>query len=136
MTANKSAGGAINRRKLLTYLAGSALLYPLLQFIGYRVPRKPIYIPINQTLPATGYIVTPDFVLFDRESECWAVSRKCTHLGCKLTYHEEADILECPCHQSRFTAATGQVTNGPAHKPLPFFAVEKRNSQPYYIVTT
>lgn len=137
MTTNSQAGVQLSRRKILTYLAGSALIYPLLQFIGYKVPKKPTYIPVNQEVPPlTGYIVTPDFVLFDRENKCWAVSRKCTHLGCKVSYHEETDIFECPCHQSQFTAATGTVTKGPAQKPLPFFPVEKRDTEPYYIVTT
>ncbi len=127
----------LNRRKILTYLTGSALLYPLLHFIGYKIPKQPTYIPVNQVVPPlTGYIVTPDFVLFDRENDCWAVSRKCTHLGCKVNYHEEIDIFECPCHQSHFSATTGEATKGPALKPLPFFPVEKRDNQPYYIVTT
>lgn len=136
MIPDQQSGKKLDRRKILTYLAGSALVYPLFQFIGYRVPKKPVYVPINQTLPTTGYVVTPDFVLFDREDICWALSRKCTHLGCKLNYHEENDILECPCHQSQFVAKSGEVVKGPAKKPLPFFPVEKRSSEPYYIVTT
>jgi len=125
-----------NRRKLFTYLAGVALFFPILRFVGFKVPKKPTFINITRPLPATGYIVTPDFVLFDRENQCWAISRKCTHLGCRLNYHEEIDIFKCPCHQSQFLAATGEVTKGPARKPLSFFPVEKRESEPFYIVTT
>ncbi len=65
-----------------------------------------------------------------------ALSLKCTHLGCKLNYHEDGDILECPCHQSRFNVETGQVVQGPARKALTFLPVEKRQDDPLYVVTT
>ena len=136
MTRRKALRKSLDRRTILTCLAGSAILYPLLQFIGYTVPKKPIYIPISRAMPTTGYLITTDFILFDRKDSCWALSRKCTHLGCKLNYHEETDTLVCPCHQSKFTATTGKVTKGPAQKPLNFFPVEKRESTPFYIVTT
>jgi len=126
----------LNRRKLITYLGWGALLYPILRFAGFSVPKKPHYVQINKAVPATGFIVTPDFILFDRGNKCWALSRKCTHLGCKLNYHEQENILECPCHQSQFIVATGEVAKGPARKPLSFFPVEKQGREPFYIVTT
>ena len=41
----------------------------------------------------------------------------CTHNGCALR-QEEAE-LDCPCHGSRFDAATGDVLAGPATRQLP-----------------
>jgi len=113
-----------------------ALLYPLFQFIGFKIPRKPTYININKPVTAAGFLITSGFILFDRNNKCWALSRKCTHLGCKLNYLEDRDILECPCHQSRFNAQTGEVVNGPAQKALTFLPVEKRQDDPLYVVTT
>jgi Rieske Fe-S protein len=43
--------------------------------------------------------------------------------------------LQCPCHQSQFHPATGQVIRGPAQHPLHFLPVEKRDEDPYYVVT-
>ncbi len=125
-----------SRRTCLTFLGTLAFFYPVLQFSGFKIPRKPTYININKPVPPSGYLITTDFILFDRDSKCWALSRKCTHLGCKLNYQEDKDILECPCHQSRFNVETGEVVRGPAQKSLTFLPVEKRQDEPLYVVTT
>jgi Rieske Fe-S protein len=125
-----------SRRKYLTFVGMLALLYPILQFVGFKIPGKPTYVNINKTVTTGGFLINADFILFDRENNCWALSRKCTHLGCKLNYHEDMDILECPCHQSRFNVETGEAVKGPATKPLTFLSVEKRQDEPFYVVTT
>ena len=40
----------------------------------------------------------------------------CPHQGCKVA--PRGDVLVCPCHGSRFQAATGKVLNGPARADL------------------
>ncbi len=125
----------LSRRSIITWFAAVGLSYPLLRFIGFKVPRKPGRVNIHKPVPASGILVMKDFILFDKEDSCWALSRKCTHLGCKLNYLEELDILECPCHQSKFIPTTGEVIEGPAKKPLHFFPVEKRDNDPLYVVT-
>lgn len=126
----------VDRRKFMFIGTVLTLSYPILSFIDFTIPKKPILIQINTPIPAGGFFVANNFILFDRGNTCWALSRKCTHLGCKLNYHEESDILECPCHQSKFSAVTGEVLKGPAKKNLLFFPVEKRESDPLYVVTT
>jgi Rieske Fe-S protein len=124
-----------NRRRILTILLSLTLIYPVLRFVGYKVPHQPTLVEISKPVPTNGVMVTADFVLFDREGQCWALSRTCTHLGCKLNYHEEQDILACPCHSSQFAVTSGEVLQGPAKRSLPFFPVEKRDSEPFYVVT-
>ena len=136
VSQSHSNGANGKRRSFLLYLMSLALFYPIARFVGYSIPRKPNYIKITSQLPLAGYLITRDFILFDKDGLYWALSRKCTHLGCKLHYSETNDILECPCHQSRFHASTGDVVKGPAKKPLTLFPVEKRDSSPFYIVTT
>lgn len=130
---------AINRnstsRRALLVLGLVALSYPLLRFIGFKVPRKPRKIEINTAAPASGVVTHTDFILFDREGASWAVSRKCTHLGCRVNYHEQDNILECPCHQSRFSP-DGKVVHGPAKRDLVIYEVEKREAPPFYTVIT
>jgi len=124
------------RRLFIHSLWIFALLYPIMKYMGYTVPRKPVYVKITTPMPLAGFLLTSDFILFDKDDRCWALSRKCTHLGCKIHYSETREILECPCHQSQFDHITGTVIKGPAQRPLTQLPVEKRLNSPYYVVTT
>jgi Rieske Fe-S protein len=42
---------------------------------------------------------------------------KCTHQGCTVASVSRGTI-NCPCHGSKFSAATGAVVRGPAKRPL------------------
>lgn len=71
--------------------------------------------------PATGdavYIVQP------KAGQYCGLSSVCTHSGCAVDAPKNGQLY-CPCHGSRFDAATGAVINGPATKPLPRYAVTK-----------
>jgi Rieske Fe-S protein len=50
-----------------------------------------------------------------------AFSAICTHQGCVVL--PATAEFDCPCHGSRFDAATGAVLGGPARSPLPEVAV-------------
>ncbi|UYM04375.1 Rieske (2Fe-2S) protein [Solicola gregarius] len=51
-----------------------------------------------------------------------AFSSVCTHQGCAVK-PDGAD-LHCPCHDSIYDAATGEVKSGPAPDPLPKVSVK------------
>ena len=101
---------------------GASLLYPLCRFAGFTVQPKPRHIKVAAPLPVSGFHAERDFILFAQGKDAWAVSRTCTHLGCRVNFLEDQQIIECPCHQSRFTAQ-GKRLRGPAERDLPIFAV-------------
>lgn len=121
-------------RRLLFIFGSFLLFYPLIRFISHRVPRKPVIIKVTEPLKQNKFLVKDDFCIFSEDEQLWAVSRKCTHLGCRLNYKEEEDILECPCHQSRF-ATNGLVINGPSRTELKTYKVEKNTDPPFFIVS-
>ncbi|MBV5316696.1 MAG: ubiquinol-cytochrome c reductase iron-sulfur subunit [Desulfobulbaceae bacterium] len=101
---------------------GLLFLYPLLRFTAFRVPPKPRLVEVPAPLPLSGVHTSHDFILFGTKEGATAVSRICTHLGCRVNYQQDKEYIECPCHQSRFTPA-GERIAGPAQKNLPIYDV-------------
>nr|WP_321466633.1 ubiquinol-cytochrome c reductase iron-sulfur subunit [uncultured Desulfobulbus sp.] len=102
----------------------AAFVYPLLRFTGHRIPPKPRLVEVAAPLPLSGVHIHHDFLLFAGEEpeKPYAVSRICTHLGCRVNYQQDHQLIECPCHQSRFTSR-GIRISGPAEKNLPSYEV-------------
>lgn len=128
---HKNCSAAIDRRTLLArgemvakYLAFLVVLLPFAKFLSFIPPRKPRFSRVNKVLKRGGFIIEPDFILFDLEDKPIALSRTCTHLGCKLNFHELEGVLICPCHRSRFDKK-GKRLAGPARRDLPAFKVDR-----------
>ncbi|MCX6247273.1 MAG: Rieske (2Fe-2S) protein [Bacteroidetes bacterium] len=51
-----------------------------------------------------------------------ALSLRCTHLGCSITWEENKKRFICPCHSSAFSIY-GEVLNPPAVRALDFYPV-------------
>ncbi len=78
-----------------------------------------------------GKIVqNPPVVLIRSGAQVHAFSAICTHQGCTVATVANGTI-DCPCHGSKFDAATGKVVAGPAPSPLPKIAVTVRNGEVY-----
>jgi len=103
------------------------LTYPLFRFLGFTVKPKPRFVKVAAPLPLSGYHAERDFILFAGDGTPFAVCRTCTHLGCRVNFLEDKQIIECPCHQSRFTPQ-GKLISGPAKKDLTRFTVETKKT--------
>lgn len=62
------------------------------------------------------------------EKDFTAFALNCTHLGCPVTWKQEAQHFFCPCHGGVFDAQ-GKVVGGPPPRPLWRHAVRVSNGR-------
>lgn len=124
--------GRMTRRRMLAWLSsmglfGSAIISVIsnLVFIKpratYGQPNrfnigKPEEFPSGTRIAMEEHRIC---IVRDGDKMC-AISTTCTHLGCIVAPSETG--FACPCHGSRFDQ-DGNVTGGPAPKPLPWYKV-------------
>ncbi|MEV4443437.1 (2Fe-2S)-binding protein, partial [Streptomyces sp. NPDC049577] len=76
---------------------------------------------VADVAPGTGAVIRVGgrrcAVYRDEAGAVSAVSARCTHLGCLVSFNAAERAWECPCHGSRF-ATDGAVLQGPAVRPL------------------
>jgi len=60
-----------------------------------------------------------------------AYSAICTHLGCVVYWHEQRQVVQCPCHDGRFNPLNGAVISGPPPRPLPSYELKIVNGEVY-----
>lgn len=52
----------------------------------------------------------------------------CTHLGCRVSWHEDRQMFISPCHNGLFSV-DGEVLGGPPPRPLDQFQTKIENGQ-------
>ena len=112
----------------------ASLLYPLLKFLWPPADKSGfdarVGIPMEEMLAGQSRVVLVrgEPVLVIRETnKVVALSATCTHLSCTVKYKGGGVIL-CPCHSSAFDLS-GNVTAGPAPRPLPSYPVRIEGHQ-------
>ncbi len=79
---------------------------------------KPVITRLNTTILGTGTYLFERFIVFKSANTLKVFSNKCTHAGCRINQEMDGQLI-CPCHGSRYEAATGKVIQGPAGLNLP-----------------
>lgn len=85
-------------------------------------------LPENEPTPVTirvtredGYSQAVDrqvvFLVKTGDASVIALSSTCTHLGCRVSWNADDQVLKCPCHGGVFDR-TGAVKAGPPPAPL------------------
>lgn len=59
----------------------------------------------------------------DDPKDLLVLSSRCTHLSCRVSWHEESESFVCPCHDAAF-GKEGDVLSGPPPEPLGHFEFE------------
>jgi len=138
-----------SRRQFLNRIlsGGAAILtvyviYPVVRFLN------PPPVPLNaqsRVLAATTDELKPNSAKFFRfldkpavlvrlpDGSYEALSAKCTHLGCTVSFEQAKDFFYCNCHGSEFSI-NGKVIRGPAQLPLQQYAVSISGNNIYATV--
>ncbi len=135
----------IGRRRFLSQaVMGFGLLFGLgtlaLRFAQFLVPRRAprqseaVLIGNESKIPmgdALGMDLSGQKILVLRTEEgVVAFSRRCTDLGCLVSWSKEREQFLCPCHQGVYDK-TGRNIAGPPPRPLDRFDIVKRGGQLY-----
>jgi cytochrome b6-f complex iron-sulfur subunit len=107
-------------------LSGTLVLGGLLRFLDFDpnpAPRTEFELGSADNYPLDSRTILSEIpaILVHTEQGFFAYSLVCTHLGC--TVENKPKGFACPCHGSRFDA-DGNVTQGPATKPLVSLHIE------------
>jgi cytochrome b6-f complex iron-sulfur subunit len=108
------------------YLSGALVLGGLLRYLDHDANPAPqtefdLGPALKYPLNSRTVISEPPAMLVHTEKGFFALSLVCTHLGCIVEKKDQG--FACPCHGSRYDTQ-GNVTHGPADKPLKALRVE------------
>ena len=85
-------------------------------------------IPLGEAVPMD--LGTHKILVLRSNEGIIAFSRRCTDLGCLVSWNKEREQFVCPCHQGTFYK-TGLNIAGPPPRPLDRFNIIKRGEQLY-----
>jgi cytochrome b6-f complex iron-sulfur subunit len=124
----------VSRRRMLKWLLGfsvvSTLAMVVTPVVSFLVPPKSSAAGSGGKIPAgkladlppgKGAVVavgSKPAIVVNTEQGVRAFSAICTHLGCIVTFDDLSSTIVCPCHDGRFSPATGAVVSGPPPTPL------------------
>jgi Rieske Fe-S protein len=80
-----------------------------------KVSDVPVGSVFQYTNPDDG---TPGYLFQPQAGKFLAYSAVCSHMGCIVNFDQAANVFQCPCHGANYDGTTGEVTSGPAPRPL------------------
>jgi Rieske Fe-S protein len=115
---SKATGFLIGGCLVSTVAASVRFVYP--NFKSDRATQLPLGKLSDFKIRTLTWIREADLFVAHDDDGYGAFSARCTHLGCVV--QRTAEGFVCPCHGAEFDQK-GQVTSGPARKPLPWYFV-------------
>lgn len=73
-----------------------------------------------------SFLSAHNFFIVVTIDKIYAISARCTHLGCTVNWVGSQRTFKCPCHGSQYTSI-GKNFAGPAPKPLEVLKITKLN---------
>jgi cytochrome b6-f complex iron-sulfur subunit len=140
----------VGRRRFLSQaVMGFGLLFGVgllaLRFFQFLVPSQratryePILIGAESRIPV-GEAISLDIgdqkiLVLKTEKGVVAFSRRCTDLGCLVSWSKDRQQFLCPCHQGVYDK-TGLNIAGPPPRPLDRFQIVRKGEQLYVNIKT
>jgi cytochrome b6-f complex iron-sulfur subunit len=133
--AKKEEKEAVTRRDFLNEVAAGALGIAGLgaavvtgNYLSPNVLFEPpsrfrVGAPDDYPMNSVTYFADQKVYLVRTPAGFYAESAICTHLGCITKWNPMDNLIECPCHGSRYQR-DGEVVRGPAPRHLDHFALE------------
>jgi len=144
-----SATPAIPRRRFLRWLLGFSVVSTMTMVaapvVAFLVPPRPSAAGSGGKVPAgtladiplgKGKVVamgSKPAIVINTAQGVVAYSAICTHLGCIVAFDDLSGTIVCPCHDGRFSPATGTVVSGPPPSPLPPVGVSVEGDQVFLV---
>ncbi len=148
-TAVDPAGRPMGRRRFIRMLLGfsafSTLAMVVTPIVGFLIPPRTVGAGAGgRVLAATtadlpignGKVVamgSKPVIVVNTAAGVKAYSAVCTHLGCIVGYDATSKQIVCPCHDGRFSPASGGVISGPPPQPLPPVPVAVEKDQIFLV---
>jgi cytochrome b6-f complex iron-sulfur subunit len=135
----------VGRRRFLSQaVMGFGLIFGLgtlgLRFVQFLMPGTKRKSDVTVLIGTEARVQPGDAVPLDIEGHKIALlrtdegvvafSRRCTDLGCLVSWKKDREQFVCPCHQGVFDK-TGRNIAGPPPRPLDRYEVVKRGEQLY-----
>ena len=90
--------------------------WPILRFVTWR--RQEVRKVVFAAHELAPFVSREGVILVPNGQSLLALSEKCTHLGCRVSYQETRQEFVCPCHKSAYNLQ-GKRLRGPAGSDLP-----------------
>jgi cytochrome b6-f complex iron-sulfur subunit len=130
-----------SRRHFFNLLLGASILgwlasvaYPVIRYLKplpQTGPTGPTRLTRDESakLEQNRFVIVPvsgqRVIVFQSQNQLFALSAKCTHEGCTVTYLPGQSVIWCPCHDGRFDL-TGRVLSGPPPQPLTKYLAQRQ----------
>jgi cytochrome b6-f complex iron-sulfur subunit len=87
--------------------------------------------PVN----SVTHNISGRFYIVRLEGGLIAFYQRCPHLGCAVPWVDSENQFHCPCHGSLYNLE-GEVTGGPAPRPLDIFPITIENGDEVWVDTS
>jgi cytochrome b6-f complex iron-sulfur subunit len=112
----------------------ASIAYPIVRYLKplpQTGPTGPTHLTRDEAgkLEQNRFVIVPvsgqRVIVCQSQDQLFALSAKCTHEGCTVTYVPGQSVIWCPCHDGRFDL-TGRVVSGPPPRSLTKFVAKRQ----------